>query len=69
MSPYYIVMDTARQAGCHSRELSGCVGWRCRRAPLSQPNRCRSTPIRTTELVPFTVLLDSEGVMRVQLVA
>ena len=41
----------------------------CRQAPLSRPTPPRSTLIRTTALLPFTVRLDSEGEMEARLIA
>jgi hypothetical protein len=36
---------------------------------LSRPSPCRSTPITTTALLPFTMRLDAEGAVSVRLVA
>jgi hypothetical protein len=34
---------------------------------LSQPTACRSTPVTTAALLPFTVRLDTEGAVKLRL--
>jgi len=40
---------------------------RCQGALLSQPTACRSTPVTTAALLPFTVRLDTEGAVKLRL--
>ena len=55
------------QAQRPSVRLSTLEHGRSQRVPSSRPTLPRRTPIRTTELLPFMVRLDSKGSMEVQI--